>query len=144
MKTVDILNDALASAKDQVESARKRVQFLKAKRRTFGRIVSMLKKSLREDDFLTVTSSGAVYVSMRDLSGFKCAELEMVLNTLENMGECKQTKDWAEFFNRDFEYTVDGITVSLSATVKRDSETCQRVVVGSEMVERLTYQLVCD
>lgn len=142
--TTQILNAGLEEAKRRVEQARIDVQNLKGMRRTLGRIVNMVSKSLREDDMISVDASGDIFISMRDLPGFKSAELEMVLNTLENLGECKSTRDWAQFYNRDFHYTVNGVSVYLAAYVKSDSETCKRIVVGTEMVETLKYQIVCD
>lgn len=142
--TTEILNAGLEEAKRRVERARMDVHKLKANRRVLGRIVNMVTKGLGDRDSISVDASGDIYISMRDLSGFKSAELEIVLNTLENLGECKSTKDWAQFYNRDFHYVVNGVDVFLAAYVKTDSETCKRIVVGTEMVETLKYQIVCD
>lgn len=143
-KTIEILNAGLDEAKRRVKYARENVQKMKSQRRVLSRIVSMVCKGLNDKDTIAVTATGDIYINMRELSGFKCAELEMVLTALENLGECIETSDWAELYNRDFLYKINGIYVHLHTYVKTDSETCKRVVVGTEIVEKPKYQLVCD
>ena len=143
--TTAILNRAIKHAQENVVQARNNVQVLKGKRRLLGRIVNALAKSLgNQEHSMYVGSSGDVYISMHDLSGFKCMELEMVLNTLENLGTVRHTKDWAEYHNRDFRYTVDGVDVWLSVYIKSDSETCKRVAVGTKTTEQVIYEMRCN
>ena len=140
-----ILNRAIKNAQEVAQQARNSVQELKGKRRLLGRIVNALAKSLgNQEHSMFVGTAGAVHISMHDLSGFKCMELEMVLNTLENLGTAKRTKDWAEYHNRDYFYEVDGVDVFLSVYIKADSETCKRVAVGTKIEERIQYELRCS
>jgi hypothetical protein len=140
-----ILNNAIASAKENALSARNNVQALKGKRRLLGRILNALDKALGEQKhYMFVSSYGDIHLSLDDLPSFKCMELEMVLNALENMGTIDRAKDWAEYLNKDFVYKVDGISVHVSAYVKSDSETCKRVAVSTEMKEVVKYEMRCD
>lgn len=140
-----ILNRAIKNAQEGVQHARNNVQELKGKRRMLGRIVNALTKALGDEwHSMFVGTSGDVHISMHDLSGFKCMELEMVLNTLENLGTAQRTKDWAEYHNRDYVYDINGIKVYLSVYIKTDSETCKRVAVGTKVQEQVIYELRCS
>jgi hypothetical protein len=140
-----ILNNAVANAQESALNARNNVQALKGKRRLLGRILNALIKAVGEQKhYMFVSSYGDVHLSMDDLPSFKCLELEMVLNALENMGTISRTKDWAEYLNKDFVYHIDGVTVHVTAYVKSDSETCKRVAVGTKIEEKVIYEMRCD
>jgi len=143
-RTTEILNKALADAKQNVKMMQGDVQKLKGNRRTLGRIVSKLVKCLRDDDHIHVSTGGHIYITMRNLPGFKSMELTMLLNTLENMGECKETRETAECLNRDYVYNVEDTRVNVWAYADEDSGACQRVQVGVEHVERPKYMIVCN
>jgi len=70
--------------------------------------------------------------------------LEMVLNTLENMGEIQRSKEYATYLNRDYVYKVEGIEVYLTVYIKSDSETCKRVAVGTKVSEEVIYEIQCS
>jgi hypothetical protein len=89
-----------------------------------------------------------VHVSMYNLDSFKQSQLVSVLEymndktaELDGSVECE---DYAASINRDFRFTTTKWTASISAYVKNDSPTCRKVVVGTEMVEKTKYQIVCD
>lgn len=54
-------------------------------------------------------------------------------------GECKSSKDWPEYRQRDF--TFDGI--SLSCTLQSDTESCRVVVKGYKAPEPI-LEFVCE
>ena len=86
-----------------------------------------------------------VLVTMYQLESLKCNKLMATLWALENWEQVKETKtrDFPSAFNRDFRYTyVNDVEVVVSAYVSRDSETCKRVVIGTEVVEK--YAMQCD
>jgi hypothetical protein len=140
-----ILNRAVQHAQENVVQARNNVQALKGKRRLLGRILNALTKALNDQKHhVFVTSYGDVHVTIDDLPSFKCMELEMVLNALENMGTIVRTKDYAECLNRDFIYKVDGVDVYVATYVKSGSETCKRVAVSTEIQEIVKYEIQCS
>ena len=64
---------------------------------------------------------------------------------LENWAEVKETKtqDYPSCFNRDYRYAfMNGVEVVVNAYVSKDSDTCKRVVIGTEVVEK--YAIQCD
>jgi hypothetical protein len=62
----------------------------------------------------------------------------------DKLGGKMKTQDWAAAVNRDFIFTTDKWDARISAYVKDDSETCRKVIIGTEMVEQHKYQIVCD
>lgn len=140
-----ILNRAVKNAQDNVVQARNNVQTIKGKRRLLGRIVNALVKAVGDQSHhVFVTSYGDVHITLDKLPSFKCMELEMVLNALENMGDAVSTKDYAECLNRDFTYKVNGVDVYVAAYVKAESETCKRVAVSTEIQEIVKYEIQCS
>ena len=146
MKTsTEILNRAIKSAQANVVQARNNVQTIKGNRRLLGRILNTLAKALGDQKhYMFVSSCGDIHLNMDDLPGFKCMELEMVLNALENIGEVQRTKEYATYLNRDYTYKVDGIEVYLTVYIKSDSETCKRVAVGTKVSEEIIYEIQCS
>lgn len=143
--TTEILNRAIESAQDNVRYARNNVQELKNKRRLLGRILNALGKAVGDQDHrLFVSYCGDIHLTMHELPGFKCMALEMVLNTLENMGEIQRSNEYAAYMNRDYVYKVDGVEVYLTTYVKSDSETCKKVAVGTKIKEEVIYEIQCN
>jgi hypothetical protein len=144
--STEILNRAVKDAQGSIEYARKNMQFLKNNRRMLGRVLNAICKALgeRKRNHMFVSSSGDIYITMNELPGFKCMELEMVLNTLENLGTVKSTEDHAQYRNRDYRYVVNGVDVYLNAYVTDDSETCKRVAVGTKTTEQVIYEMRCS
>jgi len=94
-------------------------------------------------------SRNEIFVTYRNLSGFKDLRLETTLEGLTFIGEPTRTRDWAEYMNRDYHFAVpfaDGskIYVTVGAYVNDDSKTCRKVKVGEEYRVVDKFQLVCD
>jgi hypothetical protein len=141
-------NRALSQARSLVRSVRHEVATLSAKRKVINHIGKQLSLCMDHDiDDMSISIHGNsvyYYVNLNSLESFKCLRLETMLTMLENIGKCTRTRDYADYLNRDYFYDVDGNTVIVGAYVKSDSPTCRKVVVGSETVTNIKYELRCD
>jgi hypothetical protein len=90
----------------------------------------------------------AVYVSMFSIESFKQTELVSALAYLTDLTEKVNgkitTEDWAAAVNRDFRFETEEWRVCVHAYVKDDSPTCRKIAVGTELIERTKYEIVCD
>ena len=150
---VEILDSAVQSIDSDLEYMKKRRAVLKS-----GKIRNMLSK-LMQPLLYAVGETGSVYVSvnygkpeinvtMYRLDSLKQRELVWALEYLttetDKLGGKTKTQDWAAVVNRDFIFSTDKWDARISAYVKDDSETCRKVIIGTEMVEQHKYQIVCD
>jgi hypothetical protein len=150
---VEILDSAVQSLDSDVRFMKTKLAALKS-----GKIRNMLSK-LMQPLLYAVGETGSVYVSvnygkpeinvtMYRLDSLKQRELVWALEYLttetDKLGGKTKTQDWAAAVNRDFIFSTDKWDARISAYVKDDSETCRKVVIGTEMVEQHKYQIVCD
>jgi hypothetical protein len=150
---VEILDAAVQSLDSDVRSMKTKLAALKS-----GKTRNMLSK-LMQPLLYAVGEAGNVYVSMNygkpevnvtmyHLDSMKQRELVWALEYLtietDKLGGKMRTQDWAAVVNRDFIFTTDKWDARISAYVKDDSETCRKVVIGTEMVEQHKYQIMCD
>ena len=93
----------------------------------------------------TIGSAFYFQLTLRNLESFKCPKLEFLLIDMENNAEsARDTRDFAEYLNREYYYKMDGMNICINAFVKSDSPTCRKVVVGTETETTLKYQIECD
>jgi hypothetical protein len=150
---VDIIDSAVQSLDSDIRFMKTKVAALKS-----GKTRNMLSK-LMQPLLYAVGEAGSVYVSvnygkpevnvtMYRLDSMKQRELVWALEYLtietDKIGGKMNTQDYAEAINRDFIFTTDKWEARIVAYVKSDSETCRKVVVGTEMVPQHKYQIVCD
>lgn len=150
---VEIIDSAVQSLDSDVRFMKTKLAVLKS-----GKIRNMLSK-LMQPLLYAVGETGSVYVSinygkpeinvtMYRLDSMKQRELVWALEYLttetDKLGGKTRTQDWAAAVNRDFIFTTDKWDARISAYVKDDSETCRKVIIGTEMVEQHKYQIVCD
>lgn len=150
---VEILDSAVQSIDSDVRFMKTKLAVLKS-----GKIRNMLSK-LMQPLLYAVGEAGSVYVSvnygkpeinvtMYRLDSLKQRELVWALEFLttetDKLNGRMKTQDWAAAVNRDFIFSTDKWDARISAYVKDDSETCRKVVIGTEMVEQHKYQIVCD
>lgn len=150
---VEMIDDAVSCIDSDIRSMKERRAVLKS-----GKVRTMLSKLLQPLIY-AVGDKGRVYVtvnygmpevmvSMYGLDSFKQRELVWALEYLgieaEKLNGDIKSKDYADAINRDFTFTTDKWEARVMAYVKSDSATCRKVVIGTEMVERHKYQIVCD
>lgn len=150
---VEMIDDAVRSIESDLEYMKKRRAVLKS-----GKVRTMLSR-LMQPLIYAVGEKGRVYVtvnygkpevvvSMYGLDSFKQRELVWTLEYLtaetDKLNGRTKTQDYADAINRDFMFNTDKWEARVMAYVKDDSPTCRKVVIGTEMVERHKYQIVCD
>jgi len=150
---VEILDAAVQSLDSDVRFMKTKLAALKS-----GKVRNLLSR-LMQPLLYAVGETGNVYVSvnygkpeinvtMYRLDSLKQRELVWALEYLtietDKLGGKTRTQDWAAAVNRDFIFSTDKWDARISAYVKDDSETCRKVVIGTEMVEQHKYQIVCD
>ena len=150
---VEIIDSAVQSIDSDVRFMKTKLAALKS-----GKVRTMLTR-LMQPLLYAVGETGSVYVSvnygkpeinvtMYRLDSLKQRELVWALEYLttetDKLGGKTKTQDWAAVVNRDFIFSTDKWDARISAYVKDDSETCRKVVIGTEMVEQHKYQIVCD
>jgi hypothetical protein len=150
---VEIIDSAVQSIDSDVRFMKTKLAALKS-----GKVRTMLTR-LMQPLLYAVGETGSVYVSinygkpeinvtMYRLDSMKQRELVWALEYLttetDKLGGKTRTQDWAAAVNRDFIFTTDKWDARISAYVKDDSETCRKVIIGTEMVEQHKYQIVCD
>ena len=145
---VQAFNSALANARNTAKRARAEIQFLSRNRKAINKVGKHLAFYVEARDTLHVYTIGSdVYfqLTLRNLESFKCAKMELLLVDMENNAEsARDTKDWAEYLNREYYYKMDGMNICINAFVKSDSPTCRKVVIGTDTVTTPKYQIECD
>jgi hypothetical protein len=150
---VDIIDSAVRETEAQIRYMKERRAILKSSkvRNFLTKFLQPLVYAMGEAGHMNVRAlcnKPNISIYMYDLDSFKQRELVWVLEYLtaeteKFNGEIK-SKDYAEAINRDFHFVTDKWEASIVAYVKRDSATCRKVVIGTEMVEQHKYQIVCD
>jgi hypothetical protein len=150
---VEILDAAVRSIDSDIRFMKSRLAVLKS-----GKTRNLLSK-LMQPLLYAVGTAGNTYVtvnygkpeivvSMYGLDSLKQRELVWALEYLtietDKVGGKMKTQDYAAAINRDFIFSTDKWEARIMAYVKGDSETCRKVVIGTEIVEQHKYQIVCD
>ena len=86
----------------------------------------------------------AIDVCMHNLESFKDIQLTTLLDFFTSQTDKVSTKDWANYFNRDYTFELEDVIVTISAYVRSDSPTCLKVQVGVKIEEVPQFELVCD
>ena len=145
-----IVNAAIKDAQSLKKQMDKRIAWTRANRVKLNSIIGVFSKEVANEDSHIYIYDRTVMVDLRQLDGFKDTRLVQVLDKLTAMTDEVSTYDYPAQVNRDYtfhigeRYTDSHIGVRVSAYVKEDSPTCKKVVIGTEMIEQLTYEIVCD
>ena len=145
---VATINRGIDSLKASKRDIANDIRVMQESRKKFHHVLNHIVTPAENSGSISI-SPGSVHVTYRDLSGFKDLRLETTLEGLTFIGEPTRTRDWAEYMNRDYHFTVpfaDGskIYVTVGAYVNDDSKTCRKVKVGEEYRVVDKFQLVCD
>ena len=145
---VTVINRGIANLKASKRDIANDIRVMQESRKKFHHELNHIVTPSEGSGSISI-SPNAVHVTYRDLSGFKDLRLETTLEGLTFIGESTRTRDWAEYMNRDYHFTVpfaDGsrIYVTVGAYVDDDSKTCRKVKVGEEYRVVDKFELVCD
>jgi hypothetical protein len=142
------INKGIASLKATKRDIAYDIRKMQASRKKFHHVLNHIVSPEDGGGHINVTSN-CVFVSYRNLSGFKDLRLQTTLEGLNFIGDATNTRDFASLMNRDYHFKVmfaDGerIDVMVSAYVSEDSKTCRKVQIGEEYKVVPTYEMVCD
>lgn len=148
---VTVFDDALASLNYDATRIKARIKLLKSNKAKTIKTVGVIQRIVNDAANVYLSSYGdqiEVRINMYRLDSFKQAELTNLLQYLmvyteANSGTVRNT-EWPASLNRDYHFDTDNVRFTVAAYVKSDSETCRKVVIGTEMVEQHKYQIVCD
>ena len=155
------INPTLLSLKEDLNEARKNLSAISAlvNSTKFKHISNIVDGYVNGEDFTKYTyisgASVVVMLSISNLEGFKSERLKHVLSAFNDFDPTyMSTHDNATYMVRSYTFnyemsfkdgTLGYITVTVEAKVKRDSVTCERVIVGmTESKPQPIYKLVCD
>ena len=148
---VTVFDDALASLNYDAARIKARLRTLKASKAKTVKTVGVIQRIVNDAAYVYLSSYGdqiEVRINMYHLDSFKQAELTNLLQYLmvysEANGGSVRNTEWPASLNRDYHFDTDSIRFTVAAYVKNDSETCRKVVIGTELVEQHKYQIVCD
>ena len=150
---VELLDEAVQSINSDLDMVKRRKAVLKnSKNRTMlSRLLHPLVYAIGEAGEVVVhvfAGKPSISVRMYNLESFKQNELvwavEHLSNETDRLNGKVSTQDYAEAINRDFRFYTDKWDAIITAYVKSDSPVCRKVVIGTQMVEKHKYQIVCD
>jgi len=148
---VTVFDDALASLNYDAARIKARLRTLKASKAKTVKTVGVIQRIVNDAANVYLSSYGdqiEVRINMYRLNSFKQAELTNLLQYLmvytEAHGGTVRNTEWPASLNRDYHFDTDSIRFTVAAYVKDNSETCRKVIIGTEMVEQHKYQIVCD
>lgn len=146
-----VFDNALESIKYDAARIKARIKTLKASKAKTIKTVGVIQRIVNDAANIYLSSYGdqiEVRINMYRLDSFKQAELTNLLQYLmvyaEANGGTVRNTEWPASLNRDYYFDTDNIRFTVAAYVKDNSETCRKVVIGTEMVEQHKYQIVCD
>jgi hypothetical protein len=146
-----VFDDALASLNYDATRIKARIKLLKSGKAKTIKTVGVIQRIVNDAGRIHLSAYGdqiEVRVTMYSLDSFKQAELTNLLQYLmvyaEANGGSVRNTEWPASLNRDYHFDTDSIRFTVAAYVKDDSETCRKVVIGTEMVEQHKYEIVCD
>ena len=142
------INRGIAELKASKRDIADDIRAMQTRRKHYAHVLNHIVTPAEGNGNIQV-SRNTVFVTYRNLTGFKDLRLETTLEGLTFIGNATRTRDWAEYMNRDYHFDVpfaDGskIYVVVGAYVSDDSATCRKVKIGEEYKVVDKFQLVCD
>ena len=142
------INKGIANLKATKRDIATDIRKMQENRRKYHHILNHIVTPEDGEGYISVTR-GEVFVTYRNLTGFKDLRLETTLEGLNFISDAVRTEDWASLMNRDYSFKVpfaDGssLRVIVSAYVSEDSPTCRKVQIGEEYKVVPKYEIVCD
>lgn len=154
---VQLLDEAKADINRSRNSLSKYAKQLQAVRKQLTHIIKMvcpepIGEAFTNAEYSLVCRVDATYCQpsvtfyVAGLDSFKDDRLASMLwyfSTLDGSRDVSST-DYALSLNRVYRFQFEGFMVRIDATVKSDSPTCRKVVVGSKTEVVNEYKIVCD
>jgi hypothetical protein len=146
-----VFDNAISGLNDDAKRFKARIKLLKSSKAKTVKTVGVIQRIVNDAGYVYLSSYGDqidIQISLHRLDSFKQVELTNLLQYLmvyteANGGKVRNT-EWPANLNRDYHFNTDNVRFTVAAYVKSNSETCRKVVIGTEMVEQHKYEIVCD
>lgn len=155
MKTRKV-NPLIAAINNEIQSERETAKTLAQRAKTLAAQRMMLRakygpifKDLDQDlSYLSVffwsKNKPTLSLSLYRLDGFKDQRLTQVLESFMAWTDKVKEEADAANYRKSYTFDLDDVEVMVHASIRSDSETCERIQVSTEMKEVPVYELRCS
>jgi hypothetical protein len=143
------INNEIQSERETARSLQQRAKTLEAQRMLLRVKYGPVFKDLNEDlSYLNVyfwsNTKPTLSLSLYRLDGFKDQRLTQVLEAFMKWTDEVREEVDASAYRKTYNLELDDVQVSIHASIRSDSATCERVQVGTEVKEVPVYELRCN
>ena len=149
------VNPLIQAINSEIRSGRETARTLQQRAKTLEqqRMLLRVKYGPAFKDLDTDTSYVGVYfwddkptlsVSLYRLDGFKDQRLTGLLEAFMRWTDTVHEKVDAGSYSKTYSMQLEDVTININARIRSDSETCERVQVGTEIKEVPVYELRCN
>ena len=146
---IKAINTEIKSERDTARTLAQRAKTLEAQRMMLRVKYGPVFKDLDEDlSYLSVyfwsKDKPTLSLSLYRLDGFKDQRLTQVLESFMKWTDKVKEEADAANYRKSYTFDLDDVEVMVHAAIRKDSETCERVQVSTEMREVPVYELRCS
>ena len=146
---IKAINSEIQSERETARTLQQRAKILESQRMMMRVKYGPVFKDLDLDQsylnvFFWSSSKPTLSLSLYRLDGFKDQRLTSVLESfMKWTDQIKEEQDAANY-RKTYTLELDDVQVTIHASIRSDSETCERVQVSTEMREVPVYELRCN
>ncbi len=146
---IKAINIEIKSERDTARTLAQRAKVLASQRMMLRAKYGKVFKDLNEDlSYLSVyfwsQSKPTLSLSLYRLDGFKDQRLTQVLESFMAWTDKVKEEADAANYRKSYTFDLDDVEVMIHASIRSDSETCERVQVSTELKEVPVYELRCN
>ena len=146
---IKAINSEIKSERDTARTLAQRAKVLASQRMMLRAKYGKVFKDLDEDlSYLSVyfwsQSKPTLSLSLYRLDGFKDQRLTRVLESFMAWTDKVKEEADAANYRKSYTFDLDDVEVMIHASIRSDSETCERVQVSTELKEVPVYELRCN
>ena len=146
---IKAINIEIKSERDTARTLAQRAKVLASQRMMLRAKYGKVFKDLDEDlSYLSVyfwsQSKPTLSLSLYRLDGFKDQRLTQVLESFMKWTDKVKEEADAANYRKSYTFDLDDVEVMIHASIRSDSETCERVQVSTELKEVPVYELRCN
>jgi len=146
---IKAINIEIKSERDTARTLAQRAKVLASQRMMLRAKYGKVFKDLDEDlSYLSVyfwsQSKPTLSLSLYRLDGFKDQRLTQVLESFMAWTDKVKEEADAANYRKSYTFDLDDVEVMIHASIRSDSETCERVQVSTELKEVPVYELRCN
>ena len=145
---IQAINSEIKSERETARSLQQRAKTLQQQRMLLRAKYGSAFKGLDENQsYVSIyywDNKPTLSVSLYRLNGFKDQRLTGLLEAFMQWTDQVREEVDAGSYSKTYHMQLDDITVQINARIRSDSETCERVQVGTEVKEVPVYELRCS